>query len=155
MTLPDIGRRHPTPYFGFLQRIDEDELNFRFVHSLTGRIILDGGRAWGKKDWTIRVRINEESGQVVWQLLGTTADVPITFFPGDPLGPVQTVTSGGRVIAGTLDYPHRPFTVLIEGEGVKTAIDPLGQVEWITADQGWILIGTNRGGLIIVSVKNN
>ncbi|MBT9153143.1 MAG: hypothetical protein DDT35_01371 [Firmicutes bacterium] len=59
------------------------------------------------------------------------------------------------MIAGTLDYPHRPFTVLIEGEGVKTAIDPLGQVEWITADQGWILIGTNRGGLIIVSVKNN
>ncbi len=31
MTLPDIVRRHPTPYFGFLQRIDEDEINFRYT----------------------------------------------------------------------------------------------------------------------------
>ncbi|MBT9134203.1 MAG: hypothetical protein DDT38_00934 [Firmicutes bacterium] len=103
----------------------------------------------------IGARINEGSGQVAWQLLETTFDAPDQFPPGTgELGPIQTVSPGGRAIDGTLDYPHHyPFIVLIEGEGVKTLIDPLGHVEWIAADHGWILVGTNRGGLIIATIK--
>ncbi|MBS3937507.1 MAG: hypothetical protein KGZ50_02880 [Peptococcaceae bacterium] len=142
MTLPNINWEY-TSFFGFLQRIDEDELYFRFTHALSH------GR------WAIGVRINEESGQVAWQLLGTEFDVPITFPPGiDPRGIVQTVSPGGRVITGSPDEGlYRPYTVLIKSDGVKTAIDPLELVEWIAADHGWILVGTRRGGLIIATIK--
>ncbi len=135
-----------------MQRIDEDELYFRFTHSLS---VLSQGNWVIGRSWAIGVRINEESGQVVWQLLGTEFDVPITFPPGiDPRGIVQTVSPGGRVITGSPDEGlYRPYTVLIKSDGVKTAIDPLGLVEWIAADHGWILVGTRRGGLIIATIK--
>ncbi len=151
MTLPNINREY-TSFFGFLQRIDEDELYFRFTHSLS---VLSQGNWVIGRSWAIGVRINEESGQVVWQLLGTEFDVPITFPPGiDPRGIVQTVSPGGRVITGSPDEGlYRPYTVLIKSDGVKTAIDPLGLVEWIAADHGWILVGTRRGGLIIATIK--
>ena len=134
--------RYDNPYVGVLNRVDDDELFLRFRYRLTGG------------DWTMGVRIHEESGRVDWQLLGKEHDVPIEFLSSIfSLNPVQAVPPGGRVTTLTPDQ-RLPFTLLVESEGVRTAIDPLGMVTWAHANHGWILVGTNRGGLIIVTTKD-
>lgn len=133
------GGRYANPFVGVLNRVDDDELFLRFRYRLTGG------------SWIMGVKIHEESGKVDWQLLGKEDDVPTESPYGIfSLNPVQAVSQGGRVTTLTPDQ-RLPFTLLVESEGVQTVIDPLGRVDWRDANYGWILVGTWRGGLIIVT----
>lgn len=132
-----------SPFRGVLTRVSDGELSFRYIYTLMRRIEYgygDGG------SWTMDVRINQESGQVSWQLKGKEYEVPVEF----PL-PAHETEAQGRIIRVAPDHGmSRPFTILIEGEGIKTAIDPMGWVNWAQAKHGWILVGTNRGVLLLV-----
>ena len=147
LVLPSIERPGSPFVGGVLTRVSGDELSFRYIYHLMRRIAYgygDGG------SWTIDVRINQESGQVSWQLKGRAHEAPVEV----PL-PAHTTEAQGRIIRVAPDHGlTAPFTVLIEGEGMRTAIDPLGWVNWAQAKHGWILVGTNRGGLVIVTTKS-
>jgi len=146
LVLPSIEGPGSPFVGGVLTRVSGDELSFRYIYHLMRRIAYgygDGG------SWTIDVRINQESGQVSWQLKGRAHEAPVEV----PL-PAHTTDAQGRIIRVAPDHSlTAPFTVLIEGEGMRTAIDPLGWVNWAQAKHGWILVGTNRGGLVIVTTK--
>jgi hypothetical protein len=145
LVLPSI-ESPGSPFGGVMSRVGDDELSFRYIYNLMRRIEYgygDGG------SWTMHVRINQNSGQVSWQLKGREHEAPVEF----PL-PAHTTEAQGKVISVAPDHVlMHPFSVLIEGEGIKTAIDPLGWVNWAQAKHGWILVGTNRGGLLIVTTN--
>jgi len=147
LVLPSI-ESPGSPFGGVMSRVGDDELSFRYIYNLMRRIEYgygDGG------SWTMHVRINQNSGQVSWQLKGREHEAPVEF----PL-PAHTTEAQGKVISVAPDHVlMHPFSVLIEGEGIKTAIDPLGWVNWAQAKHGWILVGTNRGGLLIVTTNGS
>jgi len=142
-TLPAV--EHPaSPFRGVLTRVDDDELSFRYLHQLVG---------WGPIGagiWTIEVGINQNSGHVSWRVEGREREAPVEF-----TSPHVTVAQGRRIGVGTHLTQYRPFTVQIgDGGGIKTAIDPLGRATWEHANHGWLLVGTDRGGLIIATTKD-
>lgn len=145
LVLPYI-ERPGSPFKGVLTRVNNSELSFRYIYHLMRRIEYgygDGG------SWTMEVRINLESGQVSWQLEGKEHEAPIKFSPS-----VYTTEAQGKIIRVVPDHGMTaPFSVLIEGEALKTAIDPMGWMNWAQAKYGWILVGTNRGGLLIVTLN--
>ncbi|MBS3978095.1 MAG: hypothetical protein KGZ75_15430 [Syntrophomonadaceae bacterium] len=135
-----------SPFGGVLTRVSDDKLSFRYIYNLMKRIehgFGDGG------SWLMEVTINQKSGKVSWQLKGKEYEAPFEF----PL-PTHTTEAEGRIIRVVPDHGiTAPFTVLIEGEGIRTAIDPMGWVNWAQAKHGWILVGTNRGVLVILTTK--
>ncbi|MBS3898667.1 MAG: hypothetical protein KGZ54_07060 [Dethiobacter sp.] len=145
LVLPYI-ERPGSPFKGVLTRVNNSELSFRYIYHLMRRIEYgygDGG------SWTMEVRINLESGQVSWQLEGKEHGAPVEFPPS-----VYTTEAQGKIIRVVPDHGMTaPFSVLIEGEALKTAIDPMGWMNWAQAKYGWILVGTNRGGLLIVTLN--
>ena len=148
LVLPTI--EHPTsPFRGLLARVDEDELSFRYIYRLWSR---DEHFHHDAGTWTIEVTINQESGQTSWRLKGREREAPIQF----PLSSWRTAV-GGRPIWVAVDLDqYRPFRLVIAGEGIKVAIDPLnpwGTFAWYHANHGWILVATDHGGLIIATIK--
>ena len=142
LTLAPVTRGAVSPFLldGVLKRVNSDELVYQYEHIVT----TEGA-------FMIHVRINQNSGQVSWQLKGKEHEAPVEY----PL-PIHTTVAQGRIISVALDHVlMHPFSVLIEGEGIKTAIDPLGCVNWAQAKHGWILVGTNRGGLLIVTTNGS
>jgi len=115
---------------GVLTRIDHSTLYFRYHY-----IDL----------FNIHARINELTGEVDWNLHKRTGvtDPPPVFWETVSQGTAISVLGGGA----------RYFNVLIQGENIRTAIDPLGWVDWRQAEHGWGLLGTSRGHVIIVTVK--
>ncbi len=139
VTLPPITRDERSPFFrdSALTRVNSNELSYRYDLIDTADGI-----------WTMYVRINEDTGQVTWQLKGMEYRIPV-----EPPPVFWETVSQGRTIRLTGDTLAPYFPLLIEGEGIRTAIDPLGRVNWAQAKHGWILVGTNRGGLVIVTAK--
>ena len=142
LTLAPVTRGAASPFLldGVLKRVNSDELAYQYEYIVT----TDGAL-------TMHVRINQNSGQVSWQLKGREHEAPVEF----PL-PAHTTEAQGKVISVAPAHGlTSPFSVLIEGEGIKTAIDPLGWVNWAQAKHGWILVGTNRGGLLIITTNGH
>jgi hypothetical protein len=131
------------------EKIAFSEVEEREFRGMTDRIIeiIEYGYGDGGS-WTMEVKINQNSGQVSWQLKGKLHEEPIEYSL-----PTHTTMAQGKIISVATDLGFSPFTVLIEGEGIKTAIDPMGWVNWAQAKHGWILVGTNRGGLLIVATN--
>lgn len=135
---------HPaSPFRGMLTRVDDYELSFRYLHQLVG---------WGPIGagvWTVEVRINQNTGHVSWRVEGREHEALVEFTRYN-----VTVAHGRTLSVHSLATGTRPFTVVISGEGIKTAIDPLGRETWEHANHGWLLVGTDRGGLIIATAKD-
>jgi len=135
---------HPAiPFRGMLTRVDDYELSFRYLHQLVG---------WGPIGagvWTVEVRINQNTGHVSWRVEGREHEALVEFTRYN-----VTVAHGRTLSVHSLATGTRPFTVVISGEGIKTAIDPLGRETWEHANHGWLLVGTDRGGLIIATAKD-
>jgi len=152
--LPELAR-HPNverpqnPRWGVLSRIDDDKLSFRYdfhLHRRSEHGYVHAG------SWTMEIIINQQDGRVSWRLKGREHETPIEF----PMLSNRTVSQGKTILVTTDLFQYRPFTVIIAGEGIKTAIDPLnplGMVTWEHANHGWLLVGTDRGGLIIATTK--
>jgi FtsH-binding integral membrane protein len=121
---------------GSITRVAPDELSFRYVYVLYGRITV------------IDARVNQTSGEVTWQ--------PKDHY--DYALPHSHTTVADQqhlhVSQYTGDWAIRRV-ILVEGERTRTLIDPLSRVDWMHAEHGWILIGTSRGGLIIATIKEN
>ncbi|MBS3951160.1 MAG: hypothetical protein KGZ53_10960 [Peptococcaceae bacterium] len=138
LALVPVTRDAASPFLlgGVLKRVNSDELAYHYEYIGT----TDG-------TFTLEVKINQNSGQVSWQLSERKPTIP---FPP----PVYAATMAqGKIISVATDLGFSPFTVLIEGEGIKTAIDPMGWVNWAQAKHGWILVGTNRGWLLIITTN--
>lgn len=138
LTLSPVTRGTTSPFFleGVIKRVNPDELAYQYNYIVTT-----------DDAYTMHVRINQNSGQVSWQL---SEREPIPWPP-----PIYTATRAqDRIISVAPDHVlTSPFSVLIEGEGIKIAIDPMGWVNWAQAKHGWILVGTVRGGLLIVTTN--
>jgi len=147
LVLRDDIIEHPmSPFSGVLTRVGDDELSFRYLYDLWRRV--EHGYNHAARP-TIEVRINQKSGHVSWRVEGRD-EAPVEF-----TSPNVTVAQGRRIGVGTHLIQYRPFTVQIgDGGGIKTAIDPLGRETWEHAKHGWLLVGTNRGGLIIATTKD-
>lgn len=65
----------------------------------------------------------------------------------------ETVSQGTAI--SSLWGGARYFNVLIQGENIRTAIDPLGWVDWRQAAHGWGLLATSRGHTPYSSVGVN
>jgi len=145
--------RHPNverpqnPRWGVLSRVDDDELSFRYdfhLHRRTEHGYVHAG------SWTMEITIHQEYGRVTLRLKEREDEALIKF----PLRSNRTIAQGKTIWVTTALVQYRPFTVIIAGEGIKTAIDPLnplGMVTWEHANHGWLLVGTDRGGLIIAT----
>jgi len=150
--LPELAR-HPNverpqnPRWGVLSRVDDDELSFRYdfhLHRRTEHGYVHAG------SWTMEITIHQEYGRVTLRLKEREDEALIKF----PLRSNRTIAQGKTIWVTTALVQYRPFTVIIAGEGIKTAIDPLnplGMVTWEHANHGWLLVGTDRGGLIIAT----
>jgi len=152
--LPELTR-HPNverpqnPRWGVLSRVDDDDLSFQYdfhLHRRTEHGYVHAG------SWTMEITIHQEHGRVTWRLKEREKEAFIEF----PVRSNSTAVQGKTIWITTDLFQYRPFTVIIAGDDIKTAIDPLnplGMVTWEHANHGWILVGTDRGGLIIATIK--
>ncbi|MEW6663200.1 MAG: PQQ-binding-like beta-propeller repeat protein [Bacillota bacterium] len=146
LVLPPREKGRAGPYLreGVLARHESGEISYRYMYSPAKPVRFDSGYGYNNAGlWTMDVRIDKESGSVSWQLReyeGPAGAAPYGL-------PVEY----GGIALDPDDYTYRPFTILIEGEGIKTAIDPVGRVGWTHGDQGWILVGTDKGVVYIIA----
>ncbi|MBS3873889.1 MAG: hypothetical protein KGZ92_07975 [Firmicutes bacterium] len=113
-----------------LTRIDHNTLNFRYRYL---------------SPYIMHAKIDELTGELTWDLKeGSGAITP-------PPAHLSTVSRGA--VISVLSGGRRGFDVQIQGENIKTAVDPLGLVDWKHSEHGWILVGTNCGELIIATTK--
>lgn len=128
------GRENPFLQESYLARVSCNELYFRYRYA---------------GEFTLHARIREDTGVVSWELKPT--EMPEHLWRvGD-----RTTASGEAIFHVDKVSEYSPFSVAITGDDVLTVIDPIGEVVWKKAQHGWILVGTSRGQVLVVSHRDH